>query len=133
MSHLKLGQLLLAAVLVCVGCGGSDSPVISKTNTAPTPAATATPTNAVTPRPKSSTSVDPNFPVQPQPRLRTMKVWVGAEEVIAEIAATEKEVMTGMMARTEIQENEGMLFIFRNADPSIACCVVFLAISELGK
>jgi len=119
MSLWKLSQVLLAVILVGAGCGGSDNPVVARTNStpapAPSPAASAPATNGA-PRPKASTSIDPNFPTQPQPRLRTMKVWVGAEEVIAEIAMTDPEIHTGMMNRTDIQENEGMLFVFRDAD-----------------
>ena len=47
-----------------------------------------------------------------QPRLPTVKIWVGAEELTAEIASTELQIRTGMMFRTNTVENEGMLFVF---------------------
>ena len=47
-----------------------------------------------------------------QPKLRTMKLWLGPKEIIAELAVTETEIATGMMFREKMEENEGMLFIF---------------------
>jgi hypothetical protein len=51
-------------------------------------------------------------PTEAQPKLPTLKVWLGAHEITAELAVKPKEVMTGMMFRKSIEENEGMLFIF---------------------
>ena len=47
-----------------------------------------------------------------QPKLQTLKLWVGAQEMVTELAITQTEVATGMMFRKEMAENEGMLFIF---------------------
>ena len=47
-----------------------------------------------------------------QPKLRTMKLWLGPKEITAELAVTETEIATGMMFRDKMAENEGMLFIF---------------------
>ena len=49
---------------------------------------------------------------KPQPKLPTVKLWLGAKEVIAEQARTPDQVQTGMMFRQQMGENEGMLFIF---------------------
>lgn len=49
---------------------------------------------------------------QPQPRLPTVKLWLGAQELVTEVARQPKEVETGMMWRTSMAENEGMLFVF---------------------
>jgi uncharacterized membrane protein (UPF0127 family) len=49
---------------------------------------------------------------QPQPKLQTLKVWLGAEEMKAEIAITESQVTNGMMFRMSMAEDEGMLFVF---------------------
>jgi uncharacterized protein len=55
------------------------------------------------------------FPVtRAQPKLRTMKLWLGPYEIEAELALTDHEVVTGMMFRKEIGEKEGMLFVFLN-------------------
>jgi uncharacterized protein len=41
-----------------------------------------------------------------------MKLWLGAEEMVAELALTSEQVQTGMMFRTNMAENAGMLFVF---------------------
>lgn len=55
---------------------------------------------------------DPNEPVKAQPKLRTLKLWLGSEELHAEIALTLEQVRTGMMFRTNMAETEAMLFVF---------------------
>jgi uncharacterized protein len=52
-----------------------------------------------------------------QPRLPTLKVWLGDQELIAEIASRPVEIATGMMYRTNTPENEAMLFVFPSAAP----------------
>ena len=49
-------------------------------------------------------------PTAAQPRLATTKLYVGPAEITAEMALTQKEINTGMMFRTNIVENEGMIF-----------------------
>ncbi len=39
-----------------------------------------------------------------------MKLWLGAEEMLAELALTGVQMQTGMMFRTNLAENAGMLF-----------------------
>ena len=56
-------------------------------------------------------------PTKAQPKLQTTKLFIGKEEVTAELALTPIQVMTGMMFRTNMLENEGMLFVFRDAQP----------------
>jgi uncharacterized protein len=51
-------------------------------------------------------------PSQAQPKLATVKLWVGAEELIAEQAVSPKEIETGMMFRKTMAENEAMIFVF---------------------
>ena len=51
-------------------------------------------------------------PTNAQPKLQTMKLFVGPEVITAELAMTEIQVGTGMMFRKEMGENEGMLFVF---------------------
>src|SRR5262245_57378203 len=51
-------------------------------------------------------------PRQAQPRLQTIKLWLGAEEMNTELALTFNQVQTGMMYRTNMAENESMLFVF---------------------
>ena len=52
-----------------------------------------------------------------QPKLPTIKVSVGSEEMVAEICREPVEIATGMMFRTKMAENEAMIFVFSNAEP----------------
>ncbi len=54
----------------------------------------------------------PGLPTAAQPKLQTMKLWLGAEEMVAELALTLQQQQTGMMFRTNLAENAGMLFVF---------------------
>ena len=47
-----------------------------------------------------------------QPKLKTMKLWLGANELVAEICTNQVQVATGMMFRTNLLGNEAMLFVF---------------------
>ena len=58
-------------------------------------------------------SIDDFQPTNAQPKLPTMKIYLGAESLNAEQALTQREVMTGMMFRTNIQETDSMLFVFQ--------------------
>jgi len=60
----------------------------------------------------ANAAVDDGTPTQAQGKLRTIKLWLGAEEMTAELATTLQEIRTGMMFRTNIDENAGMLFVF---------------------
>ena len=57
-------------------------------------------------------SVEIFQPTNAQPKLPTMKIYLGAETLDAEQALTQREVMTGMMFRTNIQETDAMIFVF---------------------
>ena len=50
-----------------------------------------------------------------QPKLPTIKLWLGSAEVEAEQALTIEQISTGMMFRKDMGENEGMLFVFGRA------------------
>ena len=70
----------------------------------------------------------------PQPRLPAIKLWLGSQELVAEVARTQTEVATGMMFRKEMNENEAMLFVFakpcqasfymRNTINSLSCAYI---------
>jgi hypothetical protein len=60
--------------------------------------------------------VDLSLPRAAQPRLQTVKLWLGPQEMTAEVAITEQQVRTGMMFRTNVDENEGMIFILPNTE-----------------
>lgn len=63
-----------------------------------------------TPAPAPAPVLAPGEPAQAQPKLRTMKIYVKTEEMIAELALTDDQQHTGMMYRTNMGDNEGMLF-----------------------
>ncbi|HSU55045.1 MAG TPA: DUF192 domain-containing protein [Candidatus Dormibacteraeota bacterium] len=69
----------------------------------PTPAAAA---------PAPAAPAYPQLPTKAQAKLPTTKLWLGAEEMVAELALDDTSRMTGMMFRTNMPENEGMLFVF---------------------
>jgi uncharacterized membrane protein (UPF0127 family) len=86
---------LILVVLSAAGCG------ITACNRTPVPAAPPA-------RMATNTTI---YSDQPQPKLPSVKLWIGKSEIIAEVAATPRELATGMMHRKEMGENEGMLFI----------------------
>src|SRR6516162_4103611 len=57
-----------------------------------------------------NSAADPLEPTQAQPKLQTTKLYVGTQEMIAELALTQIQQHTGMMFRTNMAENAGMLF-----------------------
>ena len=83
-------RLVLLALLLTAGC--------SK----PTPPAASAPVAPVT--------IEDVLPKQAQPKLLTMKLYLGAETLDAELALTGEQQMTGMMYRTNIQDGDAMLF-----------------------
>jgi uncharacterized membrane protein (UPF0127 family) len=60
--------------------------------------------------PETGLMSDPGEPTQAQSKLQTMKLWVGPEEMIVELALTAEQQRAGMMFRTNMAENAGMLF-----------------------
>lgn len=52
------------------------------------------------------------LPTQAQPKLPTVKLYLGAETLAAEQALTPREEQTGMMFRTNIQDSDAMIFVF---------------------
>lgn len=114
-SH--LGCLLLAAGLLaaCSSCNKSDPVPPSKSNSPP-----------------AQPHVDPmrGHLLQAQPKLPTLKVWLGSEELITEIASEPVQIATGMMFRTNMPENTAMLFVFAGPGPKnfyMRNCVVPLS------
>ncbi len=66
------------------------------------------------PTPIAATSVAPAIPGLPtaaQPKLPTMQLWIGAKPMTAELALSPLEQETGMMFRTNMGPNDGMLFV----------------------
>ena len=55
----------------------------------------------------------------PQPRLDTVELTAGMHVIKAELAVTQAQQAVGMMMRTEMGANEGMLFV--NNDSGMRC------------
>ena len=53
----------------------------------------------------------PTEPSQAQPKLPTIKLWLGSEELAAEMALTAQQERTGMMFRTNITDADAMIFV----------------------
>ena len=70
-----------------------------------------------------------------QPKLPTLKVWLGDQELITEIAREPVQIATGMMFRTNMPENTAMLFVFPDAQPRnfyMRNCVVPLSAAYIA-
>jgi uncharacterized membrane protein (UPF0127 family) len=61
-------------------------------------------------QPAAAETVETGAITQAQPKLPTMKIYIGAEEMIAELALTPDQQRAGMMFRTNMAENAAMLF-----------------------
>jgi uncharacterized protein len=81
--------LLTAALAGLTACG---RPTVSATTSSP-------------PQPQSGDDG------KPQPKLPTIKVFLGTQELVTEIARTEAQQAAGMMYRTNLAENEAMIFL----------------------
>jgi uncharacterized membrane protein (UPF0127 family) len=57
--------------------------------------------------------VEDHSPTHAQAKLPTMKIYLGAEILDAELALTIEQIQTGMMFRTNIQDTDAMLFDLR--------------------
>jgi uncharacterized membrane protein (UPF0127 family) len=68
-------------------------------------------TDTAVPSSSSSPAIEDQLPAQAQPKLPTIKIYLGAETLDAELAVTPQQEMTGMMFRTNILETDAMLFV----------------------
>jgi uncharacterized protein len=82
--------ILLGVILVWTGC---KKPIVTETRTDP----------------------DPGYLGHAQAKLPVVKLWLGTQDILAEVAQTAVQVQTGMMYRKDMGENEGMLFVFSYA------------------
>jgi uncharacterized membrane protein (UPF0127 family) len=62
-------------------------------------------------QPAAAPAMDPGLPTAAQPRLETIKLWIGSEAMTTEEALSPMQQETGMMFRTNMGENEGMIFV----------------------
>lgn len=100
-----LSGFLLAAGLCLAGC--TPKPAETTASAAPATPPAATPaTNQVL------TVFDRDVPTVPNPKLPVLRLFVGAHELKTELALNDLQIRTGMMYRTNILEDEAMLFVF---------------------
>jgi hypothetical protein len=66
------------------------------------------PAATVAEAPASSSFV---LPTEAQPKLPSIKLWLGPEEVDSEVALSPMQQATGMMFRTNLADNAGMIFV----------------------
>jgi len=88
-------MILLAGLCLIAGC---EKPV---------PDRGVEKTSAPQPAPRRNPYLD-----HAQPKLDTLDLWLGAEVLVTELATNLTQISTGMMFRTNMAENEGMLFVF---------------------
>ncbi len=62
------------------------------------------------PPPAAAGIIDISEPTAAQPKLPTVKLWLGPEQMDAEMCTTPRETQTGMMFRKTMGENDGMIF-----------------------
>lgn len=87
--------------------------------------------------PRAIDEIDPvrGHLLHAQPKLPTVKVWLGDQELVTEIAREPVQIATGMMFRTNMFENEAMLFVFPNPAPRnfyMRNCVVPLSAAYIA-
>jgi uncharacterized membrane protein (UPF0127 family) len=92
----------LAVLLSISGCDQKPS-VAAGSNPAPTNA--------------TATTAEPAIPTAAQPTLRKITLYIGTHEMEAEMALTGLQMQTGMMFRTNMNANDGMLFVFPYVTP----------------
>ena len=126
--HKNLGWFAFLAALLAL-TPGCDQP-----KSAGNPPAVSSATNAPSAQQTAQQAFEDMLPKQAQPQLPTIKVWVGAEELITEMALTGPQQMTGMMWRTNMPENTAMLFAHptpRQAGYWMKNCYVPLSIAYI--
>lgn len=85
-------------ILAMAGCGGNSPAPATETS-----AAVESDAPRVTPEGHLDRAL---------PKLKTMRLYIGAHELVTELCTNNVQRMTGMMFRTNLAENEAMLFVF---------------------
>src|SRR5436190_24291491 len=90
LSGMQVFALLVPLFFLAIGCR-EDS---TATTTGGPPTSSPAFTNAVASLPPAATAA--------QPKLQTVKLWIGMNELSTEVAITSKQIHTGMMWRTNM-------------------------------
>jgi len=111
----RLVTALMGAALLAGACRKEAAPGPPPPAPAPAPAsALAYPPSGAFPH-----DVSQRLPTQAQPKLSTLTLWLGSEQLTTELAVTADQLIAGMMYRTNIETNAGMLFVLgRPAQPT---------------
>ena len=107
-KYRQLLPLFLVGVLIVTGCNNHTASTSGDT-------ATATTSNAAPAKPKPALTLatdDALVPKKANPKLQTIDLYVGPHVMKTELALNDQQIRTGMMYRTNIAENEAMLFVF---------------------
>jgi uncharacterized protein len=93
--RLKLANFVILVLLAALwaGCKQNDAQPLNPADT------------------NMTATAEPSLPAGPQPKLQTMKIFLGAETMDAELALTPSEEETGLMYRTNITDETSMLFV----------------------
>ena len=94
-------QMRFLAVFFVVITAGCEKQPVAK------PPPLLPPTNVVSQMPLAE-------PTEAQPKLPTIKMYVGTVEMKVEQALTEMQIQMGMMFRKSMGTNEGMIFVHRD-------------------
>lgn len=104
---MRLRSLLLGCGFLVGMAAGCDVPRPS-----PVPSTNAVKSATIPVAPRGDTNA-PHFHLDhAQPKLATVKLWIGSKEIDAEMCLTLSQVATGLMFRPGITNDESMLFVF---------------------
>lgn len=107
---MRLRFLLLGCGLLIGVAAGCDVPRSSPS------ASTNAPKSATVPVVPRADAEAPHFHMdRAQPKLATVKLWVGSKEIDAEMCLTRTQMATGLMYRPGITNDESMIFVFPQA------------------
>lgn len=103
--HFRISALLAVTSCWLVACGQPPSPTHPTNTSTPT-----SPTPSIAP---AGTAPHPWLDDgKPQANLPRLRLYLGPAELNAELALSTAAIQKGMMWRTEVPENEAMLFVF---------------------
>ncbi|MBL9174096.1 MAG: DUF192 domain-containing protein, partial [Verrucomicrobiales bacterium] len=103
---MRLRSLLLGCGFLVGMTAGCDVP-----RSTPPPSTNAVKT-ATAPVASRGDTNSPHFHLDhAQPKLATVKLWIGSKEIDAEMCLTLTQVATGLMFRPGITNDESMLFV----------------------
>ena len=90
---------------------------------------------AAAPPVAAAPAIDFSEPTEAQPKLPTVKLYVGAEQMDAEMCLTPRQTQTGMMFRKTMGTNDGMIFslgVPQQAGFWMKNCYVPLSVAYIG-